>query len=103
MRVEKSDGALVCLASLANGPVTRARGLLGKRGLNDGEGILIEPCSSVHTMFMRFTIDVVYLDAANVICKSSRVPAYRLSWGGREAKRVLELPEGSIQRFGLVR
>ena len=41
---------------------TRMRGLLGRRGLAEGEGLLLQPAGSIHTFFMRFPIDVVFLD-----------------------------------------
>ena len=48
--------------SLAETPLTRARGLLGRAGLERGEGILLRPASSIHMWFMRFAIDAAFLD-----------------------------------------
>jgi uncharacterized membrane protein (UPF0127 family) len=45
---------------LANRFFSRLKGLLGKEYMSDGEGLLISPCSSVHTMGMKICIDVVY-------------------------------------------
>ena len=57
------DGAVLCArCRIAKNPWTRMRGLLGRKRLDYGEGILLRPASSVHTFFMLFPIDVVFLD-----------------------------------------
>ena len=57
------DGAQLCArCTVADRPWTRMRGLLGRTGLPEGEGMLFPRTGSVHTMFMRFPIDVVFLD-----------------------------------------
>lgn len=80
----------------ASGP-TRRKGLLGREGLSPGEGLWIVPCESVHTFFMRFPIDLVYLDRGNRILKvRSAVGAWRMS-ACFSAHSVLELPAGAIR------
>jgi hypothetical protein len=75
----------------------RRKGLLGRDGLSPGEGLWIVPCESVHTFFMRFPIDLVYLDRGNRIRKvRSSVGAWRLSACFR-AHSVLELPAGTVR------
>src|SRR6266496_2485216 len=60
------DGTVVCeRCLLAETPFARLRGLLGRSGLSSGEGLLLRPAGSIHTAFMRFTIDAVFLDAAD--------------------------------------
>jgi uncharacterized membrane protein (UPF0127 family) len=54
---------------LANTSATRRKGLLGRDRLSDGEGLWIFPCESIHTFFMRFPIDLVYLDRSNRVKK----------------------------------
>jgi uncharacterized membrane protein (UPF0127 family) len=67
-------------------------GLMGKRPLSEGEALLIDPCTSVHTFFMRFPIDVVYLSADDTVLKIvPAMPAWRASLGGKGAKKVLEM------------
>jgi uncharacterized protein len=79
----------------ASGP-KRRKGLLGREMLSPGEGLWIIPCESVHTFFMRFPIDLVYLDRENRIKKvRSRVGAWRLS-ACFSAHSVLELAAGTI-------
>jgi uncharacterized membrane protein (UPF0127 family) len=75
----------------------RNKGLLGRDGLAAGEGLWIVPCESVHTFFMRFPIDLVYLDRKHRI-KGVRnaVGPWRLS-ACLSAHSVLELPAGTIR------
>jgi uncharacterized membrane protein (UPF0127 family) len=97
-----ADGGTLVHARLADSILTRGRGLLGRRGLASGEGLLIRPCSSVHTWFMRFAIDVVYLDGdGRVIKVVSNLKPWRFS-GGRGAKMALELQAGEAATQGIV-
>jgi len=85
-----------CLEVANTGP-KRNKGLLGRKGLAPGEGLWIVPCESVHTFFMQFPIDLVYLDRNNRIRKvRSSVPPWRLSVC-LSAHSILELPSGTIR------
>src|SRR5262249_56325036 len=96
------DGDVVvenCL--LAETALSRCRGLLGRSGLSSGEGMLLRPTSSVHTAFMRFAIDVVFLDRADRVLKvADDLGPWRMA-GCRGARAVLELPAGEARRRGL--
>jgi hypothetical protein len=84
------------LEAAHTGP-TRRKGLLGRDGLAAGEGLWISPCESVHTFFMRFPIDLVYLDRAHRIKKTrNAVGPWRLS-ACFSAHSILELPAGTIR------
>jgi|HubBroStandDraft_5_1064220.scaffolds.fasta_scaffold343648_1 uncharacterized membrane protein (UPF0127 family) len=84
-----------CLEVANTGP-KRNKGLLGRKGLAPGEGLWIVPCESVHTFFMQFPIDLVYLDRKNRIRKlRSSVGPWRLSVC-LSAHSILELPAGTI-------
>ncbi len=75
----------------------RLVGLLGHRLLAPGEGLLIEPCRSVHTAFMRFAIDVVYIDRALRVVKVVHdLKPYRVSAALLNAHAVIELPSGTV-------
>ena len=77
------------------------RGLLGRKELPRGEGMLLRPAASVHTAFMRFAIDVVFLDAElHVVGIERQVPPWRMV-GKRGAKCVVELPAGECSRRNL--
>jgi uncharacterized membrane protein (UPF0127 family) len=85
-----------CLEVASTGP-KRNKGLLGRKGLAPGEGLWIVPCESVHTFFMQFPIDLVYLDRNNRIKKvRASVPPWRLS-ACLSAHSILELPSGTIR------
>ena len=96
------DGAVVCeRTSVADSPFTRLKGLLGRDGLEAGEGLLLRPASSVHTCFMRFPIDVVFLDRELVVLGIADGLAPWKAAGKRGAKAALELPAGEAARRGL--
>ena len=77
------------------------RGLLGRSELPAGEGILLRPSGSVHTFFMRFPIDVVFLDRdLSVLSVAEDVRPWKMR-GARGAKAVLELPSGECARRGI--
>jgi len=82
-------------------PLTRMRGLLGRSSLPSGQGILLRPAASVHTFFMRFPIDVVFLDGElRVVEIAADLRPWRAA-GKRGARAVLELPAGECARRGL--
>ncbi len=82
---------------VAGSGAKRTKGLLGRKGLAPGEGMWIVPCESVHTFFMRFPIDLVYIDRKQRVRKvRSSVPPWRLS-ACLSAHSILELPAGTIQ------
>jgi uncharacterized membrane protein (UPF0127 family) len=102
VRIELESGEVVCeKCLLATNPVLRLRGLLGKKELPAGEGILLRPCGSVHTMFMRFPIDVVFCDGdLRVLSVDPEVPKWRIR-GQRGAKVAIELAAGEARRRGV--
>ena len=98
----RTDGVVVCEECLvAATPFTRMRGLLGRSSLPSGQGILLRPAASVHTFFMRFSIDVVFLDdELRVVQIAADLRPWRAA-GKRGARAVLELPAGECERRGL--
>ncbi|HKH30615.1 MAG TPA: DUF192 domain-containing protein [Gaiellaceae bacterium] len=98
----RTDGVVVCEECLvAATPLTRMRGLLGRSSLPSGQGILLRPAASVHTFFMRFSIDVVFLDdELRVVHIAADLRPWRAA-GKRGARAVLELPAGECERRGL--
>ena len=79
-------------AEVARSFLQRAVGLIGRRGLPPGEGLLILRCNAIHTFFMRFPIDATFLDAhGNVVRTVRNIPPGRpFVWGGWRARKVLE-------------
>jgi uncharacterized protein len=100
--LRREDGSIVCeRCVLADTALARMKGLLGRGDLPSGEGILLEPASSVHMAFMRFPIDAVFLDRDfRVVKVAARLRPWRAA-GSRGAKAVLELPAGEADRRGL--
>ncbi len=79
----------------------RARGLLGRKGLQDGEAMLISPCNSIHTFFMSSAIDVVYLDKGmNVVKICPALTPWHFS-GCTKAQMVLELPAHAASHYNI--
>ena len=80
----------------------RFLGLMGRRNLPQGQGLLLSPCSSVHMCFMRFAIDVLYLDDEGRILK---IVPHLCPWIGLSlcpgARAALELAAGEAERIGL--
>jgi uncharacterized protein len=76
----------------------RTIGLLGTDRLPDGEGLWLKPCRSVHTFFMRYPIDVLFIDQEGTVLRCGTLPPWRLSAWIRRAEGVLELPAGTAQR-----
>jgi hypothetical protein len=96
------EGTVVCEhCLLAETMFARLRGLLGRRGLAEGEGILLRPASSIHTAFMRFAIDAVFVDKENRVVKvAAEIRPWRAA-ACRGARAVLELAAGEAERRGI--
>jgi uncharacterized membrane protein (UPF0127 family) len=76
----------------------RVKGLLGRRDFIKGEALIIKPCNSIHTLLMRFPIDVLFVDKHNQVIKvvSPLVPS-RLTRIYFNSVFVIELPAGTVQ------
>jgi len=102
VRLVREDSAVVCeRCVVAATPIRRLKGLLGRSGLEQGEGLLIRPASSIHMFFMRFPIDAVFLDRELVVRKV--VPSLQ-PWRiavARGAKSVIELQAGEAALRGV--
>src|SRR4051812_36306182 len=102
VRIVREDSKVVCeRCAVAATPLRRMKGLLGRKSLDAGEGLLIRPASSIHMFFMRFPIDAVFLDRNLAVRKL--VPDLK-PWRvavARGAKSVVELPAGEADRRGI--
>lgn len=88
---------------IADTSAKRRTGLLQHAQLESGQGLWIVPCESVHTFFMKFAIDLVYVDRKHTVRKvRSAVPPWRLS-ACLTAHSILELPAGTVERTGTQR
>jgi len=97
-----ADGNVVCeCCEIPKGSFGRMRGLLGRSGLQPGSGMLIDAAPSVHMFFMRFPIDVVFLDRDwTVVRVVHALKPWRVA-GARRAVAALELPAGAAAEAAL--
>lgn len=82
---------------------TRLKGLLGVKKLNPGQGIIIVPCNMVHTLGMKISIDVLFVDrTGEIIHIIEAMPPNRFSPHVKKARYVVELSAGQAKKAGLV-
>jgi uncharacterized membrane protein (UPF0127 family) len=94
--LSKSDGTIVCQPCwLATTPLARSKGLLGRSSLGPGEGMLFRPAGSIHMMFMRFPLDVLFCDRDLVVIGVERSLKPWRTAGRKGTKVVVELAEGA--------
>ena len=88
-------------AFLANTLWTRLKGLLGTSSLEEGHGLVLDPCNSIHTWFMAYDIDVLFLDKDGAVVQvfESFAP-WKMTRIYAKSKRVVELPGGALAGTG---
>jgi uncharacterized protein len=102
--VDGDDGTVLAVVEVAETPSSRMIGLLGRRSLVTGEGLLLRPCGMVHTCFMRFPIDVLFTDVNGaVVALFEALRPFRFAWGGFRARQAIELAAGSLRRASVAR
>ena len=102
LTLRREDGRIVCeRVVVADRAHRRMRGLLGRKYLRQGEGMVLRPGWSIHTAFMRFPIDAVFLDADQVVIKIEHEVGPWRTVSCRGAREVVELPAGESRRRGL--
>lgn len=95
---ETRDRVIAEKCELARTFWSRGRGLLGRDGLDEGQGLLIYPSSSIHTFFMRFAIDVIFVDRHDrVVGLREAMPPGLPYAGARKTRYVIELRPGVIR------
>jgi uncharacterized membrane protein (UPF0127 family) len=85
---------------VASSLLDRAIGLLGTPSLSAGQGLWISPCKSIHTFFMRYPIDVLFLDADGKVLDQGTFQPWRVSAWQTKSHGVLELGAGVLVRTG---
>ena len=94
---ERTGLELASAVEIAGTSESRRRGLLGRDSLDPSRALVIAPCSSIHTFFMRFDIDVVFIDRGGRVLKIVRdLPAWRIASSLR-AYAVIEMAGGALQ------
>jgi len=100
VRNQTRNSVLGEAVDVADTSAKRRTGLLKHERLEPGTGLWIKPCESVHTFFMKFAIDLVYIDKKQKVRKVRKaVPPWRLS-ACLAAHSILELPAGTIEKTG---
>ncbi|MCG8314436.1 MAG: DUF192 domain-containing protein [Pseudomonadales bacterium] len=81
---------------------SRLVGLLNRNSLSDVEGLALVPCASIHTLWMRFTIDAVFLDdSGKVLGVAEGIKPFRFCFAPKGTRVVLELASGNAKRTGI--
>jgi uncharacterized membrane protein (UPF0127 family) len=93
------DGNVLASADVATSRKARRRGLLGRDGL-DG-ALVLERCRWVHTIGMRFPLDIAYLDGSGAVLKTVRMNRNRIGLPMVKSVRVVEAEAGAFGRWGL--
>ncbi|HYS10289.1 MAG TPA: DUF192 domain-containing protein [Myxococcales bacterium] len=101
LRNPRTGAVLAHRVERASTPLARLRGLLGRSALPEGEALVIDPCASIHTFFMRFPIDAAFLTRdLRVVRAILDLKPWRATRPYREAAMVVELPGGTLARTG---
>jgi uncharacterized membrane protein (UPF0127 family) len=99
--INKNKGTILAEeVFLANSPGKRIQGLLGKKEtqFSKGQALILKPCNSIHTFFMNFTIDALFVDQQSKVIKVlSCLRPFRISPLILNSLFVIELPAGTIQ------
>jgi uncharacterized protein len=102
LTLRREDGRIVCeRCVVADRAHRRMRGLMGRRRLNSGQGMVIRPAFAIHTHFMRFPIDAVFLDSDQVVIAIEKELRPWRTASCRGAREVVELAAGECDRRGL--
>lgn len=93
------NGEELCDVEVADSFISRFKGLMLRKCLDDTSGLLIRKCSSIHTCFMRFPIDVIYMDKDYTVLYTETVYPWRIGKIVKHTKHVLELPKGKKKEY----
>lgn len=91
MKIYIKDVLLADKVKIADNFFLRLRGLLGKKSLNSGEGLLLINCPSIHCLFMKFTIDAVYLSDNMMVLDKETIQPWRIGKRVKGTCHILEL------------
>jgi uncharacterized membrane protein (UPF0127 family) len=98
--LKSKDGEVICPnMAIADNIFSRLMGLMFSESLPGCDGLLISPCNSIHTFFMLYSLDVVFLDRNFKVVKAVYdLRPWRLSWIYFKAHQVLEMKAGTLKK-----
>ena len=97
VKIKHQDRYLSENILIADNPVSRVVGLMFRKAPPGADGLLLEPCNSIHTFFMRYSLDIVFLSSSNVVVKIIRnLKPWRMTFIYFKARKTLELPAGKL-------
>ena len=94
-----NEGTVMASAEVARDRRSRNKGLLGRDHLEGA--LVVERCRWIHTMGMRFPLDIAYLDETGAVVKTVRMARHRLGAPVWRARTVIEAEAGAFARWGL--
>ncbi len=102
MKIIKDHTVLTQKATRAYTPWARLKGLLGRTSLSSNEALVLSPCNSIHTFFMRFVIDAIFIDSGGKVLRLyPHLKPNRLTGIHWKAKEVIEVASGTIEQWNI--
>lgn len=104
-KITKNDKAELILSQLeeATSFFQRAKGLLGRESLAEQQGLWIKPCNNIHTFFMKFNIDCIFVDKNLVVQKiKSNMSPFRIAGPYWKTASVIETKAGTVAQWNLM-
>ena len=102
LNTSRNDAVIAAQVELAATFFSRFLGLMGRAALPEGHGLLIEGCRSIHMFFMRFPIDVAFLDSHGKVVRALHgIKPWRATRVYLDAQDALELPAGTLAKTGV--
>jgi uncharacterized membrane protein (UPF0127 family) len=97
VQIKYGDKILAKDVLIAEAMIDRLIGLMFRKQLIGSDGLLIDPCRSIHTFFMRYSLDIVFINKKNKVIKIIRdIKPWRMTWIYFRANKTLELPAGKL-------
>lgn len=97
VKIKKGDMQIAQKVDLADSTLKRMIGLMFSKDLGERDGLLITPCNSIHTFFMSYNLDIVFLSRDNKVIKVIRnIKPWRMTWMYFKARKVLEMMGGTL-------
>ena len=95
---KKTGEILAVKVDVAKDIFSRMIGLMFKNSLGESDGLLIAPCNSIHTFFMKFNLDIIFMNSESQVVKVIEdIPPWRITRMYWSARKVLELKGGTLK------